>query len=85
MKTKKPADLNDFELRRDEKRARFSTMAITAAIIISILSKIFFSKEYGLSPFSIMTLAFFPIMIININNWNALKKEIKARNLLGKN
>jgi len=81
MNNKKPADLNDIELKRDEKRARFGTFAITAAIIISILSKIFFSKEFGFSPFSIMTFAFLPIMIINLNNWNALKKEIKARNL----
>jgi len=81
MKTRKPADLNDFELIRDEKKYKFLTIAMFIAIAILIASGIFFSSQKGFSATSVMPIAFLPILIVNITTWNALKKEIKLRNL----
>jgi len=81
MKTRKPADLNDFELIRDEKKYKFLTIAMFIAIAILIVSGIFFSSQKGFSATSVMPIAFLPILIVNITTWNALKKEIKLRNL----
>ena len=81
MKTRKPADLNDFELIRDEKKYKFLTITMFIAIAILIVSGIFFSSQKGFSATSVMPIAFLPILIVNITTWNALKKEIKLRNL----
>lgn len=81
MKTRKPADLNDFELIRDQKKYKFLTIAMFIAIAILIVSGIFFSSQKGFSATSVMPIAFLPILIVNITTWNALKKEIKLRNL----
>ena len=81
MNNRKPADLSNEELIRDEKNIKTLTLIFMGVLLVLFASTIFLPFKNGFSAMSVIPIALLPILIMNINNWNALKKEIKSRNL----
>jgi len=81
MNNRKPADLSNEELIRDEKNIKTLTLIFMGVLLVLFASTIFLTFKNGFSAMSVIPIALLPILIMNINNWNALKKEIKSRNL----
>ena len=81
MNNRNPADLSNEELIRDEKNIKTLTLIFMGVLLVLFASTIFLTFKSGFSAMSVIPIALLHILSMNINNWNALKKEIKSRNL----
>lgn len=79
--TKSISEYTDEELINNEKKIKILTIMLMVAIIILFLSTIFLTFKKGFSALSVIPIALLPILIMNINNWNKLKKEKVNRDL----
>lgn len=81
MENKKISGLSNEELIKSEKKVKTITLLLAGALLVLFLANIFLTFKKGFTAMSVIPIALLPILILNINNWNALKKEIKSRNL----
>ena len=81
MKNEKFANKTTEELIRDEKTLKVITTIFGGMLFVLFIMGIFLSFRQGFTALSVVPIALLPILIININNWNAIKKEIKSRTL----
>lgn len=81
MKNEKFANKTTEELIRDEKTLKVITTIFGGMLFVLFIMGIFLSFKQGFTALSVVPIALLPILIININNWNAIKKEIKSRTL----
>ncbi|PYF74748.1 hypothetical protein [Pedobacter nutrimenti] len=81
MSNKKPADLSDEELIRNEKRTK--VLVVTFVIILTLLfvTVILLIIKKGFTPLIATVIALVAVCIVSMNNWKELKKEIKLRKL----
>lgn len=79
--TKSISEYTDEELINNEKKIKILTIMLMAAIVLLFLSTMFLTFKKGFSALTVIPIALLPILIININNWNKLKKEKADRNL----
>jgi CHASE2 domain-containing sensor protein len=81
MSNKKPAELSDEELIRNEKRTK--VLVVTFVIILTLLfvTVILLIIKKGFTPLIATAIALVPVCIVSMNNWKELKKEIKLRKL----
>jgi hypothetical protein len=79
--TKSISEYTDEELVNNEKKIKVLTIMLTVAIVLLFLSTMFLTFKKGFSALTVIPIALLPILIININNWNKLKKEKADRNL----
>jgi predicted nucleic acid-binding Zn ribbon protein len=79
--TKSISEYTDEELVNNEKKIKVLTIMLMVAIVLLFLSTMFLTFKKGFSALTVIPIALLPILIININNWNKLKKEKANRNL----
>ncbi|WP_131726215.1 hypothetical protein [Chryseobacterium sp. Leaf405] len=80
LKNKPITEYTNEELISNEKKVKTMTIMLAVAMVLMFFTNIFTSTK-GFNAFSIMPMAFIPILVVNINNLNKLKKEIKDRNI----
>ncbi|SFQ22962.1 hypothetical protein SAMN05444144_10267 [Flavobacterium akiainvivens] len=71
----------DAKLLNLEKTVKAVLYMFAAAIVIMLITTIYTSVTRGFSAVSVLPVAFLPILLLNVNNLNEIKKEIKARGL----
>jgi 1,4-dihydroxy-2-naphthoate octaprenyltransferase len=81
MKNEKLAELTDEQLIKSEKQIKGLVLVFAGVLIVLLVSIIFLASKKGFSGLTAVPLALIPILVINLNNWNELRKEKKARNL----
>lgn len=81
MKDKKPTELSNEELIKEEKKINAVTIAFASILIISFAAILFLTIKKGFSALIVVPLGLFPLLIVCINKMKELKKEIKSRNL----
>lgn len=81
MKNKSISEYTNEELISNEKKIKIITIMLGIAILLLFLSNIVLTFKRGFSTMSVIPIALVPILILNINNWNQLKKEKANRNL----
>lgn len=81
MKNKKPAEMSNDELIKNEKKLKALTLVFAGILIVSFVTILILRMRKDFSPVIATPIALFPLLIVLINNWNELKKEIKSRNL----
>jgi len=81
MKNKSISEYTNEELISNEKKIKIITIMLGIAILLLFLSNIILTFKRGFSAMSVIPIALVPILILNINNWNQLKKEKANRNL----
>lgn len=82
MKQTKPiTEYTNEELISNEKKMKILTIMLMVAILILFFSSFYLTIKKGFNALSVIPIALLPILIMNINNWNKLKKEKSDRNL----
>lgn len=81
MKNKALTEYTNEELVSNEKKFKAITIMLGIAILLLFLSNIVITFKRGFSALNVIPLALLPILIVNINNWNQLKKEKANRKL----
>jgi len=81
MKNKSISEYTNEELISNEKKIKIITIMLGIAILLLFLSNIVLTFKRGFNAMSVIPIALVPILILNINNWNQLKKEKANRNL----
>lgn len=80
LKNKPVTEYTNEELLSNEKKVKSMTIMLAVALVL-LFGVNLLTATKSFNAFSIMPMAFIPILVVNINNWNKLKKEIKDRNL----
>ncbi len=81
MKNKKLNELSNEELLKNEKSLKVVTYMLAGAILVLFAAGIFLTFRKGFSALSVIPIALFPIVILNLNSLKEIKTEIKSRNL----
>lgn len=81
MKNKPLIEYTDEELISNEKKIKTITIMLATALLILFISNIVLTFKRGFSALNVIPIALLPILILNINNWNQLKKEKANRKL----
>ena len=82
MKNKKPAELTNEELIKNEKTTKTAAILLACMLFILLIAATFaIFKQRKLVSLIAVPLGLMPIVIVLLNNWKELKKEIDARNL----
>lgn len=81
MADNKLAEISNEDLIKNEKKVKGLTLVFAGVLIVLFTVNILTSLKKGFSAVTIIPIALLPILIININSWKELKKEIKRRNL----
>ncbi|MBB4806533.1 hypothetical protein HNP38_001829 [Chryseobacterium defluvii] len=82
MKGKKIQEMSNEELLKHEKTVKTVTSLLCGALLVLFAATIFLNivkKEFN--PLTAVPIALLPILLININTLNEIKKEKKNRNL----
>ncbi|WP_131536756.1 redox-active disulfide protein 2 [Pedobacter nototheniae] len=81
MTDNKLAGISNEELIKNEKKAKGLTLVFTGVLIVLFTVNTITCLKNGFSAVTIVPIALLPVLIININSWKELKKEIKRRDL----
>ncbi|MBT2619858.1 MULTISPECIES: redox-active disulfide protein 2 [Chryseobacterium] len=81
MKNKPITEYTNEELINNEKKSKAVTTLLMVSIPILFLSNMFLIFKNGFTALTVIPIALLPILILNINKWNQLKKEKANRNL----
>jgi hypothetical protein len=79
MKDQKIQDMGTEALLKQKKTIGFVTGLLAGALIaLFILTTASYVRK-GFTPLLIVPFALLPILFLNVNNWQAIKKELKSR------
>jgi hypothetical protein len=81
MKNKPITEYTNEELINNEKKSKAVSVLLMVSIPILFLSNMLLIFKNGFSALTVIPIALLPILILNINKWNQLKKEKTNRNL----
>ena len=81
MKGKKITEFNNTELLREEQKMKALILVFVGVLIVLFVVTILSSLKKGFGALNAVPVALLPLLFVLINNWNALKKEVKSRNL----
>ncbi len=81
MSNKKPADLSDEELIRNEKRTKVWVVTFVTILTLLFVTVILLIIKKGFTPLIATAIALVPVCIVSLKNWKELKREIKLRKL----
>jgi len=81
MKSNKPSEMTDQELIKYESMVKVITISLGVMLLLLFACGLYITFTKGFSALQVIPLALFPILIININSLNTIKKEKKSRNL----
>ena len=79
MKNNSIAGYTNEELIRNEKKIKGICIILSIMIILLLLINIYLTFKRGFNALNVIPIALLPVLIINMNNWNQLKKEKKNR------
>lgn len=79
MKNNSIAEYTNEELIRNEKKIKGICIILSIMIVLLFLINIYLTFKRGFNALNVIPIALLPILIINMNNWNQLKKEKKNR------
>lgn len=80
MKNEDFSKLSLEELKKKEKSTRFSAGLLGGIIFVQFLIGIFLTVTNGFSVFTVMPIAFLPILVISFSSLKKIKAEIATRN-----
>lgn len=81
IKNNKLADQTNEQLIQNEKKVKVITLLFLGGLLLLFLITIYLTYRNGFTALSVLPITLMPVLIASISNWNALKKEIKSRNL----
>lgn len=81
MKDNKLTELSDQQLLQNERTTKVVVFTFGGVLFVLFVSVVILTIRKGFSPLIITLLALLPILFTTIKSWQAMKKEIKARNL----
>lgn len=81
MRNKLITEYTDKELIQNEKKMKILTVMLGASMILLLFACIVLMLYKGFTPIMIIPICIFPLLVVNIINWQNLKKEIGRRNL----
>ncbi|MDF2475272.1 MAG: hypothetical protein K0S24_755 [Sphingobacterium sp.] len=81
MKKSSITEYTNEELISNEKKIKSVTIMLSVFILMLFIINIILTIKRGFSALNVIPIALLPILILNINNWNELKKEKVNRNL----
>ncbi|MCG2613308.1 hypothetical protein LZZ85_03415 [Terrimonas sp. NA20] len=81
MAARKPAELSNEELIKNEKTLKASTYMLLGASVALLVIGIFLTFKQGFSFLVIIPTTFTPIIIMNANSLKEIKKEKEVRGL----
>lgn len=81
MRNKLVNEYTDEELIGNEKKLKILTVMLGASVVLLFFATIIMMIIKGFTPLMIIPICLLPLLIINIINWNGLKKEKIRRNL----
>jgi len=81
IKNKKLADQTNEQLIQNEKKVKVITLLFLGGLLLLFFITIYLTYRNGFTALSVLPITLMPVLIASISNWNALKKEIKSRNL----
>lgn len=67
------------ELNAKAKSLKSITSAFSGILLIMTFAGVFLSIRQGFSVFSVLPVAFLPLLVININSIKKIKEEIQSR------
>jgi hypothetical protein len=80
MKNKKWNALSNDELLKSQKSLKAIAYMLTAALHFLFYVTLFLTIKKGFNALTIVSIALFPILIMNYNTLNEIKKELNSRN-----
>jgi len=81
MKNRKLTEISNEELVKEEKKAKSLTLVFAGILIVLFAVTIFSIIRNGFSALVATPVALLILLVVFLNNWNELKKEIKSRSL----
>jgi len=69
------------ELKKREKTTKTSTVLLLGMIIVQIAVGVFLTFKQKFSVFTILPIAFFPILVVNNTNLKKIRTEINSREM----
>jgi len=67
------------ELQKQEKSLKIATPILAVLLSVMFVSGIFLTSRQGFSAFSVLPVAFLPLLIVNATNLKKVKAEIASR------
>ncbi len=79
MKDDSLSKLSLDELKAREKSLRLVSSMFIGCIVIMALAGVFLTVQKGFNTFTVLPVAFLPLMIVNMSNLKKIKDEIAGR------
>ncbi|MGC4057974.1 MAG: hypothetical protein QM743_07605 [Chitinophagaceae bacterium] len=81
MKTRKPSEMSDEMLLKQEKAVKTGVYVLSVALLILLLIQIILLTRRGFTATIAIPFALIPIVLVNVRTHKELQAEIKKRNL----
>lgn len=81
MASKKPDEMSNEDLLKNEKMLKTITYMLTGALIALFVVGIIMIAKKGLNALLIIPITLIPVVLINFNSLKEIQKEIKTRNV----
>ena len=79
MKNQKLIETNTVELKKSAKSIKTITGILLGMLIVLFLLSLYITFTKGFTPLLIIPIGLLPIVIVNYNTINEIKKELKSR------
>ena len=79
MKENKYAQMSLEELKAKEKTLKSATSVFIGMLMVMVFAVVFLGIRQGFSVFSVLPVAFLPLLIANISGLKKVQEEIKSR------
>jgi Na+-transporting methylmalonyl-CoA/oxaloacetate decarboxylase beta subunit len=80
MKNKKWNELSTDELLKNQKSVKVITYMLSGVLLFLFCMTLFLTVTDGFTPLLVVPIALFPILIMNFNTLNEIKKVLTSRN-----
>lgn len=81
MRNKLISEYTDEELIRNEKKLKILTIMLGASMVLLFFASMVLMLTKGFNPIMTIPICLLPLLIVNIINWQNLKKEKQRRNV----
>ena len=81
MAAKKPHEMTDDELYKQERALKVAVNTMAVACVLMAISSIIVSLRKGFNAITVLPLSFLPLLVINVNSLKEVRKEKQVRGL----